>query len=169
MNILLTGAPRSGKSTLLEQVILEHPASKKGLLTREIKHHNRRIGFQTVSYSGKTALLASTQIFSPINHGKYYIHPGETQALISDLHDFQDQDLLYIDEIGAMQLHVPMFQELVTSYLDAPNMFIGTIIQNYNHSFIHQLKARTNVQLITITPENRDLLKNQLQEFLQTP
>ena len=54
-NILVTGPPRSGKSTLIERVVegLERPAT--GFITVEIRERNRRVGFAIATLAGGIA------------------------------------------------------------------------------------------------------------------
>ena len=57
-NILVTGPPRSGKSTLIEKVVqgISRPAT--GFFTQELREKGRRVGFSITTLEGKTGVLA---------------------------------------------------------------------------------------------------------------
>jgi len=57
-NILITGPPRCGKSTLIEKLVnrIEWPVT--GFFTREIKGKDRRVGFSKNTLDGKEGILA---------------------------------------------------------------------------------------------------------------
>ncbi|OQA04457.1 MAG: NTPase [bacterium ADurb.Bin400] len=54
-----------------------------------------------------------------------------------------------------MELFSTRFKELVNSYLASPNHFIGTITSVYDDEFIRQIKGNPDIEVITITLENR--------------
>ena len=64
--------------------------------------------------------------------------------------------MLYIDEIGEMELFSKRFEELVKRYLDSDNTFIATLSKVYSNELIKTIKKRDDVRIIEITRENRD-------------
>ncbi|MBU0461792.1 MAG: hypothetical protein KJ574_04360, partial [Nanoarchaeota archaeon] len=141
--ILITGAPRSGKTTLIEKVAAEID-KKRGFVTREaLDEDGERTGFDVISDEGNIATLASIHIMTPYvvptAHNKkakaYYIDVPGFEACLERLFHFSPEDILYLDEIGQMELFSLRFRELVESYLAAPNLFIGTISGMYYDRF----------------------------------
>jgi nucleoside-triphosphatase THEP1 len=57
-NILLTGPPRCGKSTLIEKLIKQIHRPVTGFFTREMKKKGRRVGFSIVTLDGREGILA---------------------------------------------------------------------------------------------------------------
>jgi nucleoside-triphosphatase THEP1 len=170
MKLLITGLPRSGKSTLLERLINEIP-HKRGFVTTEIREGGERTGFQAVTDTGHKQILSSIHIASQYKvprsvGGTYNVDVDAFDRLLSSLFDHNDTDLLYIDEIGRMELFSERFKELVNNYLIAPNNFIGTIPSAYDDEFIMKVKARTDVMLIEITPENRERKYEEIRKIL---
>ena len=73
-NILVTGPPRCGKSTLIEKVILRIEKPMTGFFTREIKEKGKRVGFSITTLDGKKGVLAHQNIRSRCKVGKYGVN-----------------------------------------------------------------------------------------------
>jgi nucleoside-triphosphatase THEP1 len=76
-NLLLTGSPGCGKTTVLEQV-LERLGDLRlaGTLTVALREHGQRVGFEAVGLGGRRAILAHIRIRSPVSVGRYGVDPG---------------------------------------------------------------------------------------------
>ncbi len=164
-NVLLTGLPRSGKSTLLARLIKEQ-RNAVGFLTAEILAGGGRLGFQIMTHNGTQATLAHINSPSPVMVGKYHVDTAALESIIPMVSTFTPNDLLYIDEIGEMQLHSENFKDLVLKYLEAPAICIATISAVYENAFIDALKGRSDVSVIYLSPENRELEYLRIKEFL---
>ena len=154
-NILLTGLPRSGKSTLLEKIVSQIP-EKRGFLTREIRQEGERVGFEIVTDMGQKHMLASVDFRTPYKVSKYFVDVDGFDTLVSRFPKFTRDQVLYIDEIGQAELFSDKFRSMVLEYLDSPNLCIATISKVYSDSFTDGIKKRKDVVLFEITPENRD-------------
>jgi nucleoside-triphosphatase THEP1 len=69
--------------------------------------------------------------------------------------------LIVIDEIGYMELKSRRFRELVTRALDSPAPVLGTILRSKS-DFADALKARHDVEVITVRVETRDRLVDEI-------
>ncbi len=154
-NILITGEPRSGKSTLLEKVISDIP-KKVGFITKEILINGERTGFEILTHFGTTAVFADVNRPMPHKFSKYFVNVGALDAVISKVEKFSDGDVLYIDEIAPMELFSDKFKQLVLRYMNAKNVCLATIKQDYEDDFIQSIKKRDDIMLIQITQENRE-------------
>lgn len=166
MKILLTGKPKSGKTTLLEK-LLKDIKDKHGMVATEVLEDGTRIGFDLQDDSGHTAILARTDRKTDTAVGRYYVDIPSLSAFIESLFEVVPSSLLYIDEIGHMQLYSGEFQKLVRTYLNAPNDYLGTVSSIYSHPFIDEIKSRSDILLCTITPENRDAMLAALSSALK--
>lgn len=167
MNIFVTGLPRSGKSTLIENVLEQITGSKKGFITREMRQNDDRVGFELITSDSSRYVLAHTSISSAIQVSRYFVDTSAVESAINSLSSFSSNDLLYIDEIGQMELYSEKFPSFVRSYLDANNVFIGSLSQVYNNPFIDEIKSRKDVVLYSLTPENRDVTFTQVLEHVK--
>jgi nucleoside-triphosphatase len=155
MNILLTGEPHAGKSTLLDRLV-DDINDKLGFVTTEVSENGTRSGFELVSALGGRALLASIDSPSKIRVSKYGVNLDTLNLFIEELPPIKGGQLLYIDEIGQMELYSEQFRKLVQEYLDSSNPFVGTLSSVYHDAFTDSLRQRGDVDIVEITPENRD-------------
>lgn len=157
MKILLTGKVKSGKTTLLAK-LLENVSAKQGMIALAVVEDNQRVEFSMQDSAGHTATLARTDRTTGIPVGRFFVDLHSLDIFIDPLFTFTPDQLLYLDEIGHMQLHSQRFQQLVRTYLDAPNDYFGTVSSIYEHPLITEVTSHTDVLLCTVTPENRESL-----------
>ena len=165
MKILLTGEPHSGKSTLINKV-LERFDNKLGFVTNEILENDQRVGFALEGSNGQKATIAHVDYDSEIHVSKYGVKPLILDEFLKVLPVINQQSLLYIDEVGQMQLYSDGFRAFVEGYIDSPNDFIGTLSKVYDHELIQKLKQDPNIEVIEVTPENRDSLEDEISSKL---
>ena len=166
MKILLTGKPKSGKSTMLAQLLSE-VESKHGFFSPEVRDGEVRIGFDLQDESGESAILSRTDKPTKYPVGRYFVDLKSFESFIEHLFIYDSGHLLFIDEVGQMQLYSDRFMDLVSDYIGSPNDFIGTISQVHDHPFIQDLRGREDILLCMITPENREELRSALTEALR--
>src|SRR6516165_7920561 len=82
-NLLLTGAPGCGKTTVLERLV-EHLGDLRlaRFLTLELREHGHRVGFEAVGLGGHRAILAHVRFRSPVSVGRYGVDPDRLVPLI---------------------------------------------------------------------------------------
>jgi len=167
-NILITGPPRCGKSTLIEKLVnrIEWPVT--GFFTREIKEKGRRVGFSINTLDGREGILAHQNIRSQFRVGKYGLHIKDIEAIaVSSMIPAKKDEIVVVDEIGKMECFSRLFKETLMRLLDSPNRLIGSIAEK-GGPFIQRIKQRDDVILIEVTARNRDLLVDQLLDSLKT-
>ena len=168
-NILVTGPPGCGKSTLIEKVInsIEVPAT--GFFTREIQERGRRVGFSIKTLGGGEGVLAHKNIRSQFRVGKYGVNIEDIDSLaVSAIIPAQREQVIVIDEIGKMECVSALFKKILIQVLDSPNCVIGSIALK-GDSFIQGIKNREDVIVICITQQNRDSIVDQILGFITTP
>ena len=157
-NILITGPPRCGKSTLIEKVIKRTDFPLTGFFTREIKQKGRRVGFSITTLDGGEGILAHQKFRSAFSVGKYGVHIKDIEVIaVPSMIPTVKDEIVVIDEIGKMECLSLQFKETLTRVLDLPNWVIGSIAQK-GDAFIQGIKERADVTVITVTPQNRDVL-----------
>ncbi|NIR49969.1 NTPase [candidate division KSB1 bacterium] len=162
-NILLTGNPGVGKTTLIQKILHEVEGMAGGFYTQEMRENSRRTGFEIVTFTGKRGVLASISFKSPHRVGKYGVDvPGFDELAVQELQRaLQQDDLIVIDEIGKMELFSKIFREMVRESLDSEKRLLATITKSRN-AFVDNIKKRSDVQLITVTESNRNSLVSDL-------
>ena len=162
-NLLLTGPPRVGKTTLIVRVLEGlPPGTACGFITRELRRDGRRVGFSVETLAGETVVLAHVDVRSPNRVGRYRVDlvAFEATALPAIDPERASAPLVVIDEIGKMECLSARFRELVVAVLRSDQVVLATIALRGDR-FIESLKARPDVNLIRVTQQNRDQLVGQ--------
>jgi nucleoside-triphosphatase THEP1 len=167
-NILITGPPRCGKSTLIEKVVssIERPVT--GFLTREIREGGKRVGFSINTLNGREGILAHQNINSQFNVGKYGVNLKDIDSIaVPSMIPPSEEEIIVIDEIGKMECFSHLFRETVLRALDLPNWTIGSIAQKAD-PFIQNIKQRDDLMVIKITFQNWIRELNKILELFDT-
>jgi nucleoside-triphosphatase len=158
-NILLTGIPRVGKTTIICTIIEKLRTKCAGFYTEEIRKNNDRIGFKLITLDDKSCTLARKKFRSQYRVGKYGVDIGciEGIGVTTIRKGIEEKKIIIIDEIGKMELFSDAFREVVVGALDSPYPVLGTILLR-QHSFCEEIKSRCDVEIIEVTGDNRTLL-----------
>lgn len=165
-NILITGMPRSGKSTLLKKLIANFD-QKVGFVTNEIRKDGERVGFELETHSGEKFMLANVDLKTNLKVSRYFVDIRNLDEIIPSVDKFDKHDFLFLDEIGQMELFSEKFKVLVEKYLNSPNTCIATLSKVYSNKFIEAIKRRNDIFLIEISEENRDEKEKYLKTLLK--
>ncbi len=154
-NILLTGAPSSGKTTVIKKIIeaLGFPAN--GFYTEEEKSAGKRVGFLMRTTDGKSGYLAHQDIKSDFHIRRYGVSIENIEQIASCSIMPVNDNIIILDEIGKMECFSEVFKKAAITALDAPNIVIGTITFG-GDDFIMGIKERNDVEIIEVTLNNRN-------------
>lgn len=159
-NILITGLPGSGKTTLIMKLADElREYGPVGFATGEIRLQGTRTGFRITSLDQRrTGILAHVEITGPHRVGKYGVDLGGFEAFLDSLHLLEPSPrLVIIDEIGKMECLSAKFRGVITSLLTSNAAVIATIAMK-GEGFIDEVKSRPGTILYELTQRNRDTL-----------
>lgn len=161
MIIFLTGQPGIGKSSIIETVINHFKPKCHGILAKEIKSANERIGFTAINHHGKThQFMTKTNNPSKFSLGMYdvnldvidkFIVPEILQSM-SD-----DNSFIYIDEIGRAQMMSDKFIATIRSLLISKKNILATIVFA-DEPKSKQFKKDPRACILEVTHENRTIL-----------
>jgi len=165
-NILLTGPPGCGKTTVVCRLIERlRNLRLAGFYTEELREHGHRVGFEAIGLSGQRAVLAHVDFRSKHRVGKYGVEPERLAALLEA--ELQRPAAAWIvDEIGKMELFCPAFVAAVPRLLDGPVPVLATVALK-GAGLITTVKARPDVRLIHVRADNRDALPEELETWLR--
>jgi nucleoside-triphosphatase THEP1 len=157
-NILFTGLPGCGKSTVIEKIVQRINRPSTGFFTREIRDRGRRVGFSITTLNGQYGILAHIDIRSHIRVGKYGVNIQDIDKIaVPSMLPENDNVILVVDEIGKMECFSGLFRQTLMKILDATNTVVGSISLK-GDAFIGAIKKRPDTLLISVSEKNRDYL-----------
>ncbi|MBD3387852.1 MAG: NTPase [Candidatus Altiarchaeales archaeon] len=172
VNVLLTGSPGVGKTTVVRKVISRLPGSVGGFYTEEMLESGKRVGFRIRTVDGMAGVLAHKK-----SHGTYFVEDDRTEYRINlrDLEDIgvksiidavESDDVVVIDEIGRMELFSDHFRDAVSHAFDSGKTVFASI-SKYGGSFEEELKMREGNRVFEVTADNRDSLPDVVLQALK--
>jgi nucleoside-triphosphatase len=156
-NILLTGPPGVGKTTVIQKVVRELDRPVRGFYTQEIRERNVRVGFSLNLLGGPTLTLAHVKFKGRRRVGKYGVdvETFEEAACREIEAGLAEGATIVIDEIGKMELFSERFRVAVLEALDSDSPVLATILFR-GHPFTDMIRSRPDVDLIEVRMANRD-------------
>jgi nucleoside-triphosphatase len=156
-NILLTGAPSSGKTTVIKKILSGIDMPVQGFYTEEERIGDRRVGFMMKSLDGRQGYLAHQDLQSAFHIRRYGVSIQNIDEIAAASIMPRPGTLIILDEIGTMECYSRMFREAAEQALDSPNIVVGTVTLG-GSDFIRRIKERDNIEIIEVTAGNRNTL-----------
>jgi nucleoside-triphosphatase len=105
-NLLLTGPPGCGKTTVVERLADCLDLRLAGFYTAEVRQGGRRVGFEAVGWHGRRATLARLGMASSVRVGRYGVDPTALADIIGEELERPAAavDVFLVDEIGKMEM-----------------------------------------------------------------
>lgn len=162
-NILITGPPGIGKTTLIMKVARRlSDLQPVGFYTREIREGGTRKGFELVAFDGRRGILSHIDIESPFRVSRYGVDVEGFETFLSSLSLFDPvSSVVIIDEIGKMECYSSLFRTLIQRILDADTFLVATIAMK-GDGVIENIKKRNDIVIYRLTAENRATLDDEI-------
>jgi nucleoside-triphosphatase len=166
IRIAVTGSPGVGKSTLVQKASEATGCRVGGVLARDKRFKDRRIGFELLDLgSGAVGMLADETGNGP-QLGKYRVCLGDLDEIgAKAVENAVNSDLIVVDEVGPMELSSRRFVLAVEKALASPKPMLVVLHEWSNHRLAK--KIRGSFQVITVTSENRDALVEEIAKALK--
>ena len=138
-NYFITGQPKTGKTTLLKELVAElknRGLRVGGFVSPEERHHGTRTAFQVMDVeSGKKAQLASVGGDGP-KVSKYHVDVRSFESIaVPAMERYDSYDVFVIDEIGVMEMKSDRFSRLLERILDSDTPLVATLNERYINTY----------------------------------
>lgn len=162
-NVLITGLPGVGKTTLVAEVLNRYPSKFGGFYTKEVRTGGIREGFKICTTEGTEKLFASVNFTSKYKVSKYAVDLEvlESVGVKSLLDALKNKKIILIDEIGKMECFSSKFKDVVLQCFSSNKKVLATIKLAYDE-FTRKLKLFPNTKVLELTKQNYTEIK----EFL---
>ena len=172
MNILLTGDPRSGKTTVCKKLIeiaTNHGTECGGILCPEVNAGIDRIGCDVENLITKEkevmSRLKDKADFEGPEVGSYLLNPRGQEFGRRSLEAARSCDLVFIDEIGKVEIEgkgndfMDTARELLAS--DNNTNYVVIVRNRLKDQFLRKF-PRFNFDIFEVNKETRDILPEKL-------
>ncbi len=130
--LLLTGHPRSGKTTIIQKVVAVLGDRAGGFYTEEIFGPGGRQGFKLITLDGEEHVLAHKDFRDPKipRVGRYGVDMSvlDGVGVVALRKAMQAGKIVVVDEIGKMELFSRAFRETAMLAILGTSPVLGTII-----------------------------------------
>jgi nucleoside-triphosphatase len=166
--ILLTGRPGCGKTTTIRRVLEKYHGDAGGFYTQEIREGGTRKGFEIITLDGERGILAHVDIPGRERLGKYRLDLEAFERLTIPAVEgaVERGALVVIDEIGPMEIRSKKFRGAVIQAIQSGVKVLGTIVMR-STPFTDQIKGMAGVEVIEITPDNREKMEMRIHGVVQ--
>jgi len=172
-NFLVTGRPGSGKTSVIENAIkiLQGQGFKPGgLYCPEIREGGVRLGFKIIDLmTGEERILAHVDQRDGPQVSRYRVNVKNVDEMSEAAigRALREADFVVIDEIAPMEMYSEGFKRAVAAALDSDKPLLAIIHQRTTTGFIGDVKARKDVKIFEVVPDNRTGLPTQLAEEIK--
>jgi nucleoside-triphosphatase len=167
-NLLITGRPGVGKTTLIQRVAEGIEGKLAGFVTEEIRDRSgKRNGFRAIPFGGDRVTIASVDRAGGPRVSKYGVDVEAIDRLAEETLELRDNaDVYLIDEIGKMECLSERFVEAVERLLDSEKPVIATIGKQ-GPGLIASAKKRDDADVWEVTEANRNELADKIVRWLR--
>ncbi|AAC07294.1 NTPase [Aquifex aeolicus] len=177
MKIIITGEPGVGKTTLVKKIVERLGKRAIGFWTEEVRdpETKKRTGFRIITTEGKKKIFSSKFFTSKKLVGSYGVNVQYFEELAIPILERAYREakkdrrkVIIIDEIGKMELFSKKFRDLVRQIMHDPNVnVVATIPIRDVHPLVKEIRRLPGAVLIELTPENRDVILEDILSLLE--
>ncbi|MFH0737956.1 MAG: NTPase [Candidatus Micrarchaeota archaeon] len=153
-NFFVTGEPKSGKTTLLREMISELRRSGfkvGGFISPEEKHSGTRTAFHVMDISsGREEVMADVDGDGP-KVSKYHVNVKAFESIaVPAMERVDEYDVFVIDEIGRMEMKSARFAKLLERIFESHTPLVAVLHHDYIDTY------GPSGEVFTLTSESRN-------------
>ena len=169
MNLIVTGRPGIGKTTVIEQVAAALGTRAGGFLTREVRRAQRRSGFLIESLDGQRRLLATRDRAGAPRVGPYRVIVSNLDAVGTHAVEraLDMKEIVVVDEIGKMELISEAFRDIMLRALDSDKTVVATLGVSKD-PFSEAVRCRPDISLLEVSRDNREVMASRIIRLIET-
>lgn len=174
-HLLVVGRPGVGKTTVIKRLVSALPkGAMDGFLTEECRERGERVGFWLSPLDGRQVLLAHRCLETDRSGGRtcrvgsYGVNLSvlEQVAVPVLLRALKRSRIVVLDELGKMEVCSEQFEQVARRAFDQGSCLVATA-GVAPLPLVEAIKRRRDVELIPLTPANRDAVAEELIARLQ--
>ncbi|MDR0445901.1 MAG: nucleoside-triphosphatase [Oscillospiraceae bacterium] len=161
-HILLTGEIQIGKSTAIRRFLAESGLTADGFMSHIADAANGRELYiaRYDSKRGETERGLAARVRFPDFEVYAEVFDGLGAQIIKDA---GQREIIVIDELGRMEEVCEVFKAAVFEKLGGSVPIVG-VVKDADCAFLDAVRAHPNVEIITVTRENRDGIPSRILE-----
>ena len=131
------------------------------MISNEVRAAGNRMGFEILDLqTGRKGWLAHVDQTAGPQIGKYHVNIGglDNVGVEAILRALEGLDVVFVDEIGPMELFSRRFREAVTKVVEGQKLAVCTVHWKMRDALIENVIKREDAEVFTVTKENREHL-----------
>ena len=166
-HILITGERGIGKSTLLRALLKSNTRPLAGFYTKRLDPDET--GFHPIYIHPAAAMkeiCSEENLIGTCNSKIHHVNSEVFETLGCAYLQASTGQLIVMDELGFMEAKSERFCSAVKAALDGDIPVIAILKNRTDIPFLMELRAHPNAEVYTLTEENRDAVRRQLEAVL---
>lgn len=157
-NILIIGQPGIGKTILVKKLgDIFKEFNPAGFYKSEITEQGIKTGYALTQLGGDSIILAHVNVKSRVSVGKLHVDIKGFESFMDVVFSKEKKTGLYIiDEISKIECESKKFCRLITEFLNSDRPVLAVTAEK-GTGLVSEIKKRSDVRIIELTDENREL------------